>query len=299
MSTAEQLPAPVRTATTPVVTAVSGPSVLRGLGLTPQQSPMGWTGYLGPSPDAAVPQLVMTTASAVPNSFVVGGADLYRFNCQACHRADGRGTGAAIPSLIDPIRSMSADIMRQRMVDKGHPVSAAFARELAAGSREDVLDRLRNGGERMPAFAHLSGAEIRALLAYVEWLAGVPGAGGGQMRLVEPASRVGEQVVKGTCHICHDATGPWPDRRALLEGAMPSLASVAGQRNLHDVVTKVRVGKPVIMGNPDLMYRGRMPVFDYLSDREVAAGYAYLNAYPPLGGPTRARVRSSSAAASP
>ena len=40
-------------------------------------------------------------------------------------------------------------------------------------------------------------------------------------------------------------------------------------------------GAPVYMGDPPLHYRGRMPVYDYLKDQEIAAGYAFLAAYPP------------------
>jgi hypothetical protein len=35
------------------------------------------------------------------------------------------------------------------------------------------------------------------------------------------------------------------------------------------------------MGEPPFPHRGRMPVFNYLRDEEVAAGYMYLVAYPP------------------
>jgi hypothetical protein len=36
-----------------------------------------------------------------------------------------------------------------------------------------------------------------------------------------------------------------------------------------------------MMGTPVLPYRGRMPVFDYLSESEVADAYLYLELYPP------------------
>jgi hypothetical protein len=43
-----------------------------------------------------------------------------------------------------------------------------------------------------------------------------------------------------------------------------------------------------VMGLLRLPYRGRMPVFDYLSDDEVASGYRYLIHDPPQDG---ARLR--------
>ena len=35
------------------------------------------------------------------------------------------------------------------------------------------------------------------------------------------------------------------------------------------------------MGPQSFHYRGRMPVFDYLQDKELAAAYDFLVAYPP------------------
>lgn len=45
-------------------------------------------------------------------------------------------------------------------------------------------------------------------------LAGTPPGEGTGLVVPQSAARVGEHVVKGTCHVCHDATGPgaatWP-----------------------------------------------------------------------------------------
>ena len=264
-----------------VVTAVAGPSHLHRLGLRLQQSSMGWTGRLGPAPGLDSPGMPADLPAVVRGPVMVTGADLYRLNCRGCHRADGRGAGDEVKSLVDPIRSTSPSIMRIRMEAMGRPISAAFARELAAGSRGDVLERLKNGGERMPSFRHLSDAETESLFAYVEWLAGVPGAEHRQRRVAVTAARLGEHLVRGTCHICPDATGPWSEPAALLDGEMPSLAAIARHRPIHDVVTKVRHGKAVTMGALNVSYRGRMPVFDYLTSAEVAAAYRYLTMYPP------------------
>jgi len=171
--------------------------------------------------------------------------------------------------------------MRQRMEERGRPISAAFAEELALGSRGDVLTQLRDGGEKMPAFDHLDRTEANAVLAYLDLLANVPAAEHPQITIVEAASRVGEHVVKSTCHVCHDATGPWPGPEALMSGAIPSLTSLVRQRSVADVIQKVRHGAPVIMGRTQMAYRGRMPLFDYLTDSEVSAAYTYLLAYPP------------------
>jgi hypothetical protein len=84
----------------------------------------------------------------------------------------------------------------------------------------------------------------------------------------------------------------------LLDGAMPPLAGIARQRTIHDVLTKVRRGKPVVMGSALISYRGRMPVFDYLTDGEVSAAYGYLSSYPPESLPRR-MVTSAEAAMKP
>lgn len=269
------------------VTPVSGQSTLRRLGLKLQQTAMGWTGRLGPGPDAPLAPLHLATSPTPAGRVFLSGEDLYRLNCRACHRADGGGAPEEVNSIIDPIRATSSDMVQRRMEATGRPISVAFAGQLARGAREDFLKRLENGGERMPAFTHLSRGETDVLLAYLGWLAGVPGAQHRQTRVAVSDSRVGELMVKGTCHICHDATGVWPDPEALLDGTMPSLAGIARQRTLHDVLRKVRYGKAVVMGEALIAYRGRMPVFDYLTDAEVSAAYGYLVSYPPESLPRR------------
>jgi mono/diheme cytochrome c family protein len=135
----------------------------------------------------------------------------------------------------------------------------------------------------MPAMLHLGDAEINALLAYLEALAGVPGASGRQLRINVPAMRIGEHLVKGTCHICHDAVGRWPGPEALMEGVVPSLESLVRQRGVASVIGKVRQGGTV-MNSLGLTYRGRMPEFSYLTEAEIAAAYQYLVRYPPQPG---------------
>ena len=52
----------------------------------------------------------------------------------------------------------------------------------------------------MPALAHLQEADINAIYAYLTWLAGAPDAPP-QSRQTTSFARLGEHVVKGTCHI--------------------------------------------------------------------------------------------------
>ncbi len=163
-SHADRPRARVRTASS-AVTPVSGRSHLHRLGLKLHQSAMGWTGRLGPAPEAGVTGRAVSTPAVPPADMVLTGADLYRLNCRACHRQDGRGAPDEVRSIIDPVRATSPDALRRRMEALGRPVGAAFARNLAAESRADILERLAAGGEKMPAFDHLSGAEGEALLA--------------------------------------------------------------------------------------------------------------------------------------
>jgi len=46
-------------------------------------------------------------------------------------------------------------------------------------------------------------------------------------------------------------------------------------------VQKVTKGMPVPLSASGISSRGRMPVFNYFSEREAAAAYLYLIMYPP------------------
>jgi mono/diheme cytochrome c family protein len=266
----------------PAVTPVRGPSNLERLSLTMDTSAMGRTGLWGPPPTENPVSLPSITYSEnIFRTSRLSGADLYRLDCQACHQADGNGAPPEINAIIGPVQATSAAVMAERMKKIGRPITAAFALQLATGSKKDLLDRLKNGGQKMPSFGHLTGKEVQALVAYLELLARVPGAEKRQFVVTEPALRSGELLVKGTCHICHAATGPWPDPEELLQGAVPSLGSIATEKSMVQVIRKVRYGAPVVMGRASVSSRGRMPVFNYVKDDEVSAAYLYLLIYPP------------------
>jgi mono/diheme cytochrome c family protein len=132
----------------------------------------------------------------------------------------------------------------------------------------------------MPPFRQLVPEEVEALLVYLDVLAGIPGAERRQIWLSEPAARVGELVVKGTCHICHEAIGPGLGIGVATPESIPSLASLPRDRSQTEVIRKVRLGlsKPMPMMTSS---RGEMPIFSDLTSAEVAAAYAYLVSYPP------------------
>jgi mono/diheme cytochrome c family protein len=208
------------------------------------------------------------------------GSDLYRLNCQGCHGEHGLGAPPEIGSLIDPVRATSVVVVTQRMKMTGVALSRRETAQLVNQSRSALLKRLHEGGTDMPSFHHLSEAEIHSLVAYLNQLAGVPGAEKEQVAIQEPHARVGELIVKSTCHVCHDATGLNPTPVQLLDGTIPPLNALPVRVNQAQLARKVTSGAPVIMGTPSSVYRGRMPVFSYLHENEAADVYEYLTQYP-------------------
>ncbi|HSL82725.1 MAG TPA: hypothetical protein VLF66_08100 [Thermoanaerobaculia bacterium] len=125
----------------------------------------------------------------------------------------------------------------------------------------------------------VSGDEVEALLGYLQELSGLdPGEVRGIM-VPQSAARVGEHLVKGTCHICHDATGPGGHHEVMMGGIIPSLESFPEKESLDSVLYKVEHGSFRMMGK---MGRDQeKPALPYLGQDEVAAGYLYLKVYPP------------------
>jgi mono/diheme cytochrome c family protein len=163
----------------------------------------------------------------------------------------------------------------------GASVSAAQATQLAQQAQAALLQRLHNGGKSMPPFSQLNEAEVRSILAYLRQLAGFPGAENEQIAVSESPVRVGELIVKSTCHICHSAAGPNPSTEQLLNGVIPPLQTLTTRKNQSGLVEKVIQGAPILMGKPPMLFRGRMPVFYYLTPNEAADVYQYLTVYPP------------------
>jgi len=261
-----------------VVSAVEGLSWLKRLGLTHQMSSMGKMGAMGERPSSAATPGGPSGAQSLQGSFTLSGADLYRLDCQACHNTGGGGLPPEIRSLIDPLRATSPVALRQQMAKRGVTLDDATVRQMTSQAEAAVRERLLKGGERMPPFRHLQGVEVDALLVYLKSLAGIAGAKEHQIQVTESPLRVGEHLVKGTCFICHDATGPGRDAIEGSPGLVPSLASLLEQDPLAVVVRKARDGAPA----PGMQgKRGEMPVLSYLTAEEITAAYMYLAAYPP------------------
>jgi len=265
------------------VTPTSGESWIHHLHRSFGDTSMGKTGRLGPPPpasgeDAAGWQMGLLPASS-PENITLHGADLYRLNCQGCHGEAGLGAPPEIHSVIDPVRATSVPLILARMKKSGMDMSSGAAAELARQSQNALLQRLHSGGEEMPSFSQLNDAEVRALIAYLNQLAGVPGAK--QLTVTETPARVGELIVKSTCHTCHDATGPNPSSQELEDGTIPPLETLTTRVDQMELIRKVTNGAPITMGTPPTLHRGRMPVFFYLSKSEAADVYLYLTSYPP------------------
>jgi mono/diheme cytochrome c family protein len=206
------------------------------------------------------------------------------------------GAPPEINSVINPVRATSAVAIMERMKAVGADISRADATKLAQQSKGMLLDRVQHGGQDMPAFPHLRDAEKNSLVAYLRQLAGVRGAAREQNTVQEPRVRVGEYIVKSTCHVCHSASGPNPDPQQLYDGAIPPLSTLTLRTSRTQFIQKVTHGAPVLMRAPPDLFRGRMPVFYYLSEEEAADVYLYLTRYPPYRWAT---LDSSAATAQP
>ncbi len=267
------------------VTAVTGESWLTHLNRPFGETSMGKTGRLGPPAPApgeeSAPWRPEMSPSSTAHVVTLHGSDLYRLNCQGCHGESGQGAPPEINSVINPVRATSVALVMERMKTAGMDISHADAAKLAQQSNTALLQRLHNGGQDMPAFPHLNDAEIRSLIAYLKQLAGVPGAGSEQLAVKESSVRVGEHIVKTTCHTCHNAAGPDPEPQQIWDGAIPPLSTLTVRKSQDEFIHKVTHGAPVLMGTPPMLYRGRMPVFHYLSEEEAADVYLYLTLYPP------------------
>jgi mono/diheme cytochrome c family protein len=272
-----------------VVSPVEGESWLVHLHRSFDETSMGKSsGVYGPAPPMPSEWPLPLPALQLSDKFTgqsttLYGSDLYRFKCQACHGASGTGAPPEINSVIDPVRATSASMYIERMKKVGMDVTSKEAVPLAKQANGMLLDRLHKGGTDMPSpNPNLTDAEVRSLFAYLRQLAGIPGAEKQQVPVVEPALRVGEHIVKSTCHICHASVGHNPSPQELAEAQIPPLSSLTSRLSLNQFVTKVTVGTPVLEGSPAIPVRGRMPVFPYLTPDEAADAYLYLSLYPPL-----------------
>lgn len=295
--------APPRVSTADGVSPVAGPSRLAQVGLSADDKFLGRLGGEGDAaptpriepmpqrPPAGVGRFFDRLRRAVsspqlrPDSrepFTLAGTDLYRLACQSCHGPAGTGSPPDVNSLVGPVQGTSAAFLAESLRKRNLPVDEAFMQELASGARNDLNTRLDEGGERMQAFGWMRADEREALVGHLLKLADIPGTAPTGSVTTEPVVRVGELLVKGTCHVCHDATGPRRKRMAIMMGSIvPSLASFATDYSIDEVIAKVRRGESVSSMMMMQMGTSKMPRFPYLTPEEIVAAVIYLSAYPP------------------
>ncbi|MFZ0451634.1 MAG: c-type cytochrome [Desulfatiglandaceae bacterium] len=237
---------------------------------------MGMGGMMGGRYDAAPRFSPSEIERMMGARFTLAGIDLFRLNCQSCHGPNGKGAPPEIKSNIGPFEGTSPALLQERMKKLGRPIGEKLAKELASQAEQSILQRLENGGKSMPPFRHLQGEEVRSLMQYLKARVRAPEARGKEILVTESVSRVGEHLVKGTCQICHDATGPGMGRNGMMRGIIPSLASFPYERSMQSVVWQVAFGsRRMMMGGQ------RMPAYPYITPDEAAAAYLYLVQYPP------------------
>jgi mono/diheme cytochrome c family protein len=236
---------------------------------------MGMGGMMGRSysNDRLSPSEVKRLMS---EQFFLAGIDLFRLDCRSCHGPNGNGAPPEINSLIGPFQGTSPALLEERMKKLGRPIGEDLAKQLAAQAEENIRQRLQKGGKKMPPFRHLDREEVNALLKYLKAHVGAPESQGKEILVMQSVSRVGEHLVKGTCRICHDATGPGVGRMGMMRGTIPSLASFPWEQSMQSVVWQVELGSRMMM-----MGGQRMPAYPYITAEEAAATYLYLLHYPP------------------
>ncbi len=262
--------------------SLNGPSWIKHLNLPLSQTHMGQMGGNGAakssgSLDANIQRFLallrtqpQQASAALNEKFQATGADLYRWNCQSCHGANGEGVAPEINSVIGPVQGTSPVLTRKRMEARGLDVDEDMVQQVTELAEASLRDRLQHGGKNMPSFEYLRADEVEALYGYLEKLASVPPGKRDGLLVPESAARVGEQIVRGTCHVCHDATGPGAGQAALLQGTIPSLASFAKENSLSGVVHQVHYGS---CGMVKATGADAMPAYPYLTDEEIAAVY--------------------------
>src|SRR5262245_57567595 len=148
----------------PIVTPVSGPSWLTHLGIALKDTSLGkGAERYGPAPDAG--HQSGNESLAVPKTVELSGADLYRLNCQACHRAEGTGAPPEIHSLLGAVQGASLPLVRTRLREQPGIATEQAARTQAHRARAKVLARLHKGGMRMPPRDYLQEEDMRTLFA--------------------------------------------------------------------------------------------------------------------------------------
>jgi len=215
-------------------------------------------GSLGQKPGIADP-VTPQTGNWLTDGVDVSGADLYRYNCRSCHGMGAQGLRNIIPSIVDAVQLTSPDRVQQQS-----NVTGAEARQVAQGANLGIRHRLKSGGSIMPPFGHLREDETQALLGYLASVSGIKANEAAQKPLRQRPERIGEHIVKSTCHTCHDAVPGFG------KSAQPGLSAMTAKYSVSQFIAATRERSS-----------RHGPWFGYLTDGELKAAYVYLMAYPP------------------
>ncbi len=104
------------------------------------------------------PTPVRADDAPVRSATAATGADLFSQNCVACHGPKGDGDGPAAAGLTPKPRKLSGKDVMSKLSDS------------------QITTVIKNGGQSvgksplMPAFAHLSDAQIKSLVAHIRAL---------------------------------------------------------------------------------------------------------------------------------
>lgn len=240
------------------VSATTGANWLARFGQGTTSGSIGKMGSLGQKPGVADP-VTPQTGNWLTDGVDVSGADLYRYNCRSCHGMGAQGLRNIIPSIVDAVQLTSPDRVQQQA-----NVSGAEARQVAQGANLGIRHRLKSGGSIMPPFGHLREDETQALLGYLASVAGIRASEAATRPLRQRPERIGEHIVRATCHTCHDAVPGYG------KSAQPALSAMTTKYSVSEFAATTR-GRSGRHGS----------WFGYLSEGELKAAYVYLMAYPP------------------
>ena len=127
------------------VTPVAGPSWIHHLGLPYGETTLGRSAATyGPPAEERPGATAMPLGVGQP--VVLTGADLYRLNCQACHRAEGTGSPPEIKSVLGAVAGSSAEFVRRQLRQQGITGAVSAAREQASRARSDLTTGLNAAG---------------------------------------------------------------------------------------------------------------------------------------------------------
>ena len=177
VATQDKPPASGKPQRDPIVTPVTGPSWLNLLGVRYSDTTLGRSAatYAAPPGERAARPTPLPLAVGQP--VVLSGADLYRLNCQACHRAEGTGSPPEIKAVLGLVQGTSLEIVRQQLRQQGRANAQSAARAQSAKARLALHDRVQKGGQRMPPLAHLQDADFDSLVRLLDAACRNPGCG--------------------------------------------------------------------------------------------------------------------------